>query len=108
MTTEQAYIEGFVKRAAEYGFNDEEAFEILKEAAKKGAPKAEPGFKNDLKRWANNIKANAEIAGAPTEIKLREGAKKLKEKMREGATSSKDKLKNIASKGLKTIGRFKR
>lgn len=32
MNTEQAYIEGFVKRAAEYGFTDKEAIELLKEA----------------------------------------------------------------------------
>jgi hypothetical protein len=29
---EQAYIEGFVKRANEYGFNDEQAIELLKQA----------------------------------------------------------------------------
>lgn len=33
MNTEQAYIEGFVKRAFEYGFNENEAIEMLKEAA---------------------------------------------------------------------------
>jgi hypothetical protein len=33
MTTEQqAYISGFVKRAAEYGFNEDEAVDMLKEA----------------------------------------------------------------------------
>jgi hypothetical protein len=32
-TQEQAYIEGFVKRAAEYGFNENEAVNILKEAS---------------------------------------------------------------------------
>ena len=31
-TQQQAYIEGFVKRAAEYGFNEDEAVNILKEA----------------------------------------------------------------------------
>ena len=30
---EQAYIEGFVKRAAEYGFNESEAINFLKQAA---------------------------------------------------------------------------
>jgi hypothetical protein len=34
MTTEQAYIEGFVKRASEYGFNEDEAVGILKEASR--------------------------------------------------------------------------
>jgi hypothetical protein len=32
MTTEQAYVDGFVKRAAEYGFNESEAMNILKQA----------------------------------------------------------------------------
>jgi hypothetical protein len=32
MNAEQAYIEGFVKRASEYGFNEIEAIELLKEA----------------------------------------------------------------------------
>ena len=36
MTTEQAYIEGFVKRASEYGFNENEAVELLKSAAEDG------------------------------------------------------------------------
>jgi hypothetical protein len=129
-TQEQAYIEGFVKRANEYGFNDEEAFEILKEAAKKGAPKRVPGFKNDVKAWADDIKGNAELRAYRAEIKLREGAEKLKEKLqerggdlknklREGAgelgerlrgatTNSKDKLKEIASKGLKGLQRLKK
>ena len=33
MNTQQAYITGFVKRASEYGFNENEALELLKEAA---------------------------------------------------------------------------
>ena len=32
MTREQAYIEGFVKRAGEYGFNEDEAVALLKQA----------------------------------------------------------------------------
>ena len=32
MTTEQAYIKGFVKRASQYGFTDQEALGILKQA----------------------------------------------------------------------------
>jgi len=32
MTNEQAYINGFVKRAAEYGFNENEAIALLKNA----------------------------------------------------------------------------
>lgn len=33
MTSEQAYLDGFVKRAAEYGFDETEAMNILKQAA---------------------------------------------------------------------------
>ena len=33
MTAQQAYIEGFVKRASEYGFSEAEAIDILKNAA---------------------------------------------------------------------------
>ncbi len=32
MTSEQAYINGFVKRAAEYGFNEDEALQLYKKA----------------------------------------------------------------------------
>lgn len=34
MTSEQAYIEGFVKRASEYGFNAAEAIDIIKRASR--------------------------------------------------------------------------
>lgn len=33
MTNQEAYVNGFVKRAAEYGFNDFEAIELLKSAS---------------------------------------------------------------------------
>jgi hypothetical protein len=33
MNTQQAYINGFFKRAAEYGFSEQEATELLKSAA---------------------------------------------------------------------------
>ena len=36
MSTQQAYINGFVKRAAEYGYNHFEAINILKAAELKG------------------------------------------------------------------------
>lgn len=42
MTTEQAYINGFVKRASEYGFSAQEAIELLKTS---GVP---PQHMNDL------------------------------------------------------------
>jgi hypothetical protein len=35
-TQEQAYIEGFVKRASEYGFNYNEAINLLKQATLQG------------------------------------------------------------------------
>lgn len=45
MNTEQAYIEGFVKRASEYGFSEHEAIELLKQAGKKiGVPKKAPSI----------------------------------------------------------------
>lgn len=34
MTTQQAYIEGFVKRASEYGYSEDQAVDILKEASR--------------------------------------------------------------------------
>ena len=37
MNTQQAYIQGFVKRASEYGYSQEQALGILKEAAGVGA-----------------------------------------------------------------------
>jgi hypothetical protein len=33
MTTQQAYINGFIKRASEYGYSESQAIEILKQAA---------------------------------------------------------------------------
>ena len=33
-TQQQAYVEGFVKRASEYGFSEDEAFNVLKEASR--------------------------------------------------------------------------
>jgi hypothetical protein len=49
MTTEEAYIEGFVKRAAEYGYNQQEALNILKQASPELAKQAflgEPAYKD--------------------------------------------------------------
>lgn len=34
MNTEQAFVEGFVKRASEYGYNENEAEEMLKQASR--------------------------------------------------------------------------
>jgi hypothetical protein len=43
-TQQQAYIEGFVKRASEYGLTQNEAFELLKSS----------GFMDTVKEKANN------------------------------------------------------
>lgn len=42
MNTQQAYLEGFVKRASEYGLSREEALDLLKQSAMMGAPMAAP------------------------------------------------------------------
>jgi hypothetical protein len=57
---EQAYIEGFVKRAAEYGFNEAEAINFLKQAAGEmpmaGKPKAPaPKVPSAIKGNANDV-----------------------------------------------------
>lgn len=44
MTTEQAYIEGFVKRASEYGYSKEQAFDILKRAQDSLSPDKEEQY----------------------------------------------------------------
>ena len=60
MTSEQAYVDGFVKRAAEYGFDETEAMNILKQAvaempmaSKTKAPP--PRVPNSIKGNANDI-----------------------------------------------------
>ena len=53
---EQAYIEGFVKRASEYGFSQDEAISLLKSATAADAPALQvpPTFAQGL----NNVKGN--------------------------------------------------
>lgn len=65
MNTQQAYIEGFLKRAAEHGLSKEEALELLKQAEKpglwanirakraRGEKPAKPGDEDypDKKQW---------------------------------------------------------
>ena len=62
MTSEQAYVDGFVKRAAEYGFDETEAMNILKQAmaempmaSKKPmpAPKVPSGIKGNANDVVN-------------------------------------------------------
>jgi hypothetical protein len=52
MNTQQAYINGFVKRAAQYGFNQAQAFELLKQASPETLAMA-PGAKT-WQQAANN------------------------------------------------------
>ncbi len=73
MNTEQAYINGFFKRAAAYGFSEEEAINLLKEAEKpglwanirakraRGEKAAKPGDKDypDRKQWNKLTKESA-------------------------------------------------
>lgn len=69
MTSEQAYVDGFVKRAAEYGFDETEAMNILKQAmaempmASKSKP---PPPKVPDPKVPDSIKGNAnDIANPP-------------------------------------------
>lgn len=60
MTSEQAYVDGFVKRAAEYGFDETEAMNILKQAMAEmpmaGKVKAPaPKIPNSIKGNANDV-----------------------------------------------------
>ena len=55
-TQQQAYINGFVKRAAEYGFNEDKAVSILKRATAADAPQAQqdPSFLRGIKNLGIN------------------------------------------------------
>ena len=48
MPTQQAYIEGFVKRAADYGYSQQEALNILKQASPDPLP--QPGRPSGVAR----------------------------------------------------------
>ena len=56
-TQHQAYIDGFVKRAAEYGLNENEALDILKQATAADAPamQQEPSFAQGAKNFGKNL-----------------------------------------------------
>jgi hypothetical protein len=58
MNTEQAYINGFVKRAAEYGFNEREAIKLLKQSGIADAPayQANPTLSEGLHNAVGNIR----------------------------------------------------
>lgn len=65
---EQAYIEGFVKRASEYGFSESEAVEILKQAM--GEMEMAKKTKIPVPRVPSGIKGNAnDVINKPQPIK---------------------------------------
>jgi hypothetical protein len=55
-TQQQAYINGFVKKASEYGFNENEAIDILKQATVADAPaySQDPSMLQGLKNFGVN------------------------------------------------------
>ena len=67
MDTQQAYINGFVKRAAEYGYSEQEAVSILKKAnlmdSIKDIPNRLGGYVNNLKDQATSGIYNAQVGG---------------------------------------------
>ena len=71
MNTEQAYIEGFVKRAMEYGFSQNESLELLKEAnaltraLARGAVKPSTAAKR-LSELYGHSNANIQNVSVPT------------------------------------------
>lgn len=69
-TQEQAYINGFVKRAAQYGFAEQEAINILKQAmGEMPMAKKKPIAKTPSK-VPNSIKGNAnDVANLPPPVK---------------------------------------
>jgi hypothetical protein len=70
-TQEQAYINGFVKRAAEYGYNEQQAIAIYKQAMGEMpmASKIKPPVK-PIPKIPNSIKGNAnDVANKPTPLK---------------------------------------
>jgi hypothetical protein len=85
MNIEQAYIHGFFKRAAAYGFSEEEAINLLKEAEKpglwanirakraRGEKAAKPGDKDypDRKQWNKLTKASSTEKNANVIERLR-------------------------------------
>jgi hypothetical protein len=89
MSTEQAYIKGFVKRAAEYGYSEGEAFDVLKSA----------GISESLKAYKEkHLKPQYDYKGSPVE-NIKEHFKNYKEKHFKASDKSiKEKLKeNLAA-----------
>lgn len=86
MTSEQAYIEGFVKRAVEYGLNEKEASETLKKAFSvydddhevsrwyDGGPMWEENLNKKIKNFRYSPQHVAAMTKAFTEGAKRQGA----------------------------------
>jgi hypothetical protein len=68
---QQAYIYGFVKRAAEYGFSENEAIELLKQAepAANITPAKPLGLVGRAKQWIGS-----KLPGYPTSVGNTSGA----------------------------------
>ena len=62
MNTQKAFVEGFVKRAAEHGFNEVEAHHILKLSTAADAPVAETSWLDKLQGMGN--RASTALTGA--------------------------------------------
>ena len=62
---QQAYLEGFVKRASEYGYSEQQAINILKQATAADAPALQqaPSFMQGLKNLAANSNPMTQLAG---------------------------------------------
>jgi hypothetical protein len=89
MIREQAYIEGFVKRASEYGYSESEALDVLKLA----------GISDSLKAYKEkHLKPQYDYKGSPVE-NIKEHLKNYKEKHFKASDKSiKEKLKeNLAA-----------
>jgi hypothetical protein len=54
MSTQQVYIEGFVKRASEYGYSESFAIELLKTAKK--APEDHPKHSKEVRDKIEQLK----------------------------------------------------
>ena len=88
---EQAYINGFVKRAAEYGFDENQAIAMLKEAARgteagalfirhmaPAAAHSKKGFKNLANKIIKNDKKLVPARHSPDAKELADSIKQLR------------------------------
>jgi hypothetical protein len=90
-----AYLEGIFKQAVAYGFTEDEAYEVVKEAAdknmfQKGLQKARIGAKKGLKAVRDTYN-KATTKSAPKPPALSSGEKTFKEKAHTAVNALKDK-----------------